>query len=82
MPIGKDGLYTIEKFQTRYEAITGEAITVLPTKNDLETHYLIGSSRLTADHVTQLKAEFPMVIISKSGEYPVTWTTKDPPGWD
>ena len=72
-------VYSFEDFKTRYLELTNERIQISPLVNTQETHYLVGSWRLTQTIADQLASEFPMVIISVKGVWPVGWTTKDPP---
>jgi len=80
MPITPDNpVYSFEDFKVRYLELTGENIQQSPLTNTQETHYMTGSSRLTQAIADQLDSEFPMVIISNKGVWPVGWVTKDPP---
>ena len=75
MPILADNpVYSFEDFKARYLELTGEKIQNDPLENDQETHYLVGSSRLTQEIADQLISEFPMVTIANA--IPTGWITK------
>lgn len=77
MPIQPDNpVYSFEDFKARYLELTAEKIQNTPLINEQETHYLVGSWRLTQETADQLSSEFPMVIISVKGVWPVGWVTK------
>ena len=80
MPIQPDNpVYSFDDFSARYLELTGEAVQSGPLTNTQETHYLIGSWRLTQTIADQLASEFPMVIISAKGVWPIGWVTKTGP---
>lgn len=64
-----------EAFKARYLELTGEGIQKYPRTNTQETHYLVGSSRLTQEITDQLVSEFPMVQIAD--KIPVGWVDKE-----
>jgi len=78
MPIQPNNpVYTFEEFSARYLELTNEKIQVNPLTNVQETHYMVGSWRLTQEIADQLASEYPMVIISARGVVPVGWATKE-----
>ena len=70
-------VYSFEDFKARYLELTGEKIQDYPLVNEQETHYLVGSSRLTQEIADQLVSEFPPVTITNT--MPVGWVTKESP---
>lgn len=66
--------FDINAFKARYLELTGEKIQGNPLVNDVETHYLVGSSRLTQEIADKLTSEFPLVNIAKT--MPAGWITK------
>lgn len=52
------------EFRAAYESEVGEAIQPDPIEND--THYLIGSSRVTTDQLEALGAQFDGVMSSQT----------------
>lgn len=77
MPIAPDTpVYSFEDFKARYLELTGEKIQDSPLENEQETHYLVGSSRLTQEKADQLTSEFPPVTIVNT--WPTGWITKEP----
>lgn len=76
MPIAPDTpVYSFEDFKARYLELTGEKIQDNPLENEQETHYLVGSWRLTQTIADQLVSEFPPVTIANI--IPVGWVTKE-----
>ena len=76
MPIAPDNpVYSFEDFKVRYLELTEESIQSTPLTNEQETHYLVGSSRLTQEISDQLTSEFPPVSIANT--IPVGWITKE-----
>ena len=76
MPIApNNSVYLFEDFKARYLELTGENIQDAPLTNEQETHYMVGSSRLTQEDADTLASEFPMVNITNS--WPVGWVTKE-----
>lgn len=72
MPIAPNNpVYSYEDFKARYLELTGEKVQDNPLVNLQQTHYLVGSSRLTQAIADQLVSEFP----------PVTITNVWPAGW-
>lgn len=63
-----------DAFKMRYLELTGEAIQDVPLENIQETHYVVGSSRLSQAIADQLVLEFPAVTIGQ--DMPAGWTTK------
>lgn len=61
-------------FATRYLELTGETVQTTPLENMAQTHYLVGSSRVTQEQITTLEIEFPDIITTN--EFPSLWVTK------
>ena len=66
--------FNLADFKADYKATTGENIQNNPPINEEETHYLVGSSKLTQEQADGLVERNPSVTI---GSYPVGWVTKD-----
>ena len=62
-------------FKDDYLEETGEAIQSTPLMNTEETHYLIGSSRITQDNFNALVEVH--TDISISDDVPDDWVTKE-----
>lgn len=76
MPIAPDNpIYDFDSFKARYLELTGEKVQDNPLTNEQETHYLVGSWRLTQTLADQLTTEFPMVTIVNA--FPMGWVTKE-----
>jgi hypothetical protein len=76
MPIAPNNpVYTLERFKNRYLELVGEKIQDHPNVNRQNTHYLVGSSRLTQGMANQLAAEFPMVTVTN--QWPAAWQPED-----
>ncbi len=67
-PIAKD-----EQFRAKYHSITGEGIQTSPATNIEQTHYLVGSSRITQLQVFTLRALFPLSGIFFGNSVPNSW---------
>jgi len=66
--------FDMDAFKARYLELTGEGIQSNIAQNTQETHYLIGSSRLTQEVADQLSSEFPLV--SNMTSFPASWQEK------
>ena len=66
--------FDIDAFKARYLELTNEHIQNNPPQNEQETHYLVGSSKLTQKVANQLSVEFPLVSNSKN--IPDSWVDK------
>ena len=62
-------------FKDRYLELTGEKIQASPIINDVETHCLVGSSRITQEHADILSSEFSNITIGEN--IPAGWVNKN-----
>jgi len=61
MPQADESGYSFIGFKARYLELSGEKVQNVPAENDTQSHYLVGSSRLSQGDTDTLVAEFPMV---------------------
>jgi len=62
-------------FSARYLELSGEHAVANPQQNIQETHYIIGSWRMTEAVADQLASEYPLVTVSARGVWPVGFQT-------
>jgi len=67
--------FDLEQFKDDYLSTTGETLQGIPLENKQETHYMIGSSRITNSQFDALKDDYP--TISKTNNWPAGWVTKE-----
>lgn len=65
----------LASFKPAYLALVGETIQSQPLENTEETHYLVGSSRVTQAQIDSLVNDYPDVSYT-SDNYPQGWVTK------
>jgi hypothetical protein len=57
-----------DKFRARYFEVTGELIQDYPL--EVEGHFVVGSSRITDEHIKQLYVDFPHMSIEDEAPSP------------
>ena len=63
-------------FKARYLELTNMAIQNTPLENVEETHYLVGTHKLSDATQAMLEAEFPNISITND-TIPAGWTSKE-----